>query len=79
MKNTWRILNNVIQKKVTKQEFPDTFQESNKIIRNKKQIANRFNKYFASIGPELPKEIDKPTGDENFICICKTAIQNPCL
>ena len=55
----------LFRKKVTKQEFTDTFQENNKIIKNKKQIANRYNTYFATIGPELEKEIDKLTGDEN--------------
>ena len=52
MRNTWKILNSILRcpKKVQCQKFVSN---NNKIYTEPKEIANKFNDFFASIGPTL--------------------------
>ena len=79
MKNTWRILNNVIQKNVIKQEFPDTFKKTTKLskIKSKSQL-DIISILQLSVLSWQNKLINQQ-GMKVFICICKTDIQNRCL
>lgn len=60
-KNTWKILNEVINKKKSTRKLPHEFKQ---IISNPKAIADRFCDYFTNIGPNLAKTI--PTGASSF-------------
>ena len=57
-KATWRVLNEVINKKKSKTKFPSSFKvDDNTEISEPVEIANRFCDYFTNIGPNLAKKI----------------------
>jgi hypothetical protein len=58
-KNTWKILNEVINKNKTTRKLPHEFKMNNHIISNPKPIADRFCDYFTNVGPNLAKTIPK--------------------
>lgn len=53
LKDTWRILKDLINKKKSKLIYPNTFSHNNKEISNTNEIAQTFNEYFTNIGPNL--------------------------
>ena len=57
MKLTWRLVNEVINKRKTKQSLPSAFMSDGKMITDHFEIANRFSKYFTDIGPTLASRI----------------------
>ena len=64
IKKTWDTIKSIMNKKRSKSEFPNCFFVDGKLIDNKSDIAESFNKYFTNIGPELAKSINtsnKPT------------------
>ena len=58
IKNTWRVLNNVINKNVSKNSLHNSFNHKGKKIINSGLIPNLFNEYFVNVGPSLAKSID---------------------
>ena len=56
-KQSWKILNKLINKSKTKNELPSHFLIDKKSISNKIEIANSFNKFFTEIGPRIRDEI----------------------
>ena len=59
IKSTWKVLNDVINKKRCKTNFPTSFKSgvNNSEISDPVDIANSFCNYFSSIGPSLAKKI----------------------
>ena len=58
MKSTWRVLNEIMNRKTQKNRLPSTFKTDNREISNPKEIANRFcSEYFTNTGPNLAKNI----------------------
>ena len=57
MRRTWRVLNEIMNRKTQKNRLPSTFKIDNREILNPKEIANRFCEYFTNIGPNLAKNI----------------------
>ena len=57
MKLTWRLVNEVINKRKTKQSLPSAFMSEGKMITDHFEIANRFCKYFTDIDPALASRI----------------------
>ena len=53
MKSTWRVLNEIMNRKTQKNRLPSTFKIDNHEISNPKEIANCFCEYFTNIGPNL--------------------------
>jgi hypothetical protein len=63
MKSTWKILNEVINKKKSKPTISSLFKTNdNTEISDPILIANKFCNYFTNIGPNLAKKI-KPSLD----------------
>jgi hypothetical protein len=60
LKETWRIIKDVINKKTTDFSFPDSFKYENTIIKDPGEIGNKFNEFFVTIGPKLDAKIDPP-------------------
>ena len=60
MKETWRILNEVIRGTSVSRNIPDTFLRNKEEIQNKKDIADGFNDFFVNVGPNLASGIQKP-------------------
>ncbi len=57
IKTTWKILNEIINKKTRKKSLPSVFIANNQNIDNPLNIANRFCDYFTNIGPNLANNI----------------------
>lgn len=63
-KDTWSIINSVMQKGKIKTKFPNKFTKNNDDICNKTEIVDEFNDYFVNIGPILSQQIlDGNTND----------------
>ena len=60
---TWKILNEVINKHKNKPTYPEYFIKNNKKISKKEDIANGFNNFFTNVGPNLAKNIPLPKDD----------------
>ena len=56
-KSTWRILNAVNNNKIGTNELPSQFECNGKNIECKQSIADEFNNFFVSVGPNLAKNI----------------------
>ena len=62
IKGTWKKIKEILNKSKNKNTFPTFFRdESNNIITDKYEIANKFNLFFSSIGDKLAKSIRTPT------------------
>ena len=62
-KSTWKLLNDLINKKKSKCKLPSFFKSNEEEIFNPTHIANRFCEYFTNIGPDLAKSI--PASDKS--------------
>ena len=56
-KGTWKILNNVINKKQGHHELAKQFESNGETIHDRTAIANEFNTFFANVGPNLAMTI----------------------
>ena len=58
---TWQTINQVLHRNKSKGRPPHTFRDKNKDVSfsDPVVIANRFNEYFVSAGPNLAKKISK--------------------
>ena len=52
----WKVINDIINKNKN-HVLSDKFIVGNKILRDKKVIANQFNSFYVNIGPDLAKTI----------------------
>ena len=59
VKETWKILNEVINKRKNKPTYQEYFIKNNKRISKKEDIANGFNNFFTNVIP-LAKNIPLP-------------------
>jgi hypothetical protein len=68
-KATWQVLNEVINKKISKHKLPSSFKlDEITEISDPVEIANRFCNYFSNIGPNLAKNIQSsPNSHRNFL------------
>ena len=59
IKETWKILNQIINKQKIHHTLPKTFKDpkDNKTIKTDTNIAKGFNKFFVNVGPNLAKKI----------------------
>ena len=66
-KSTWNVLNTVINKKMCPNELPKHFECNGEDISDTSIVANKFNTFFATIGPNLanalPAAEDASIGD----------------
>ena len=60
IKNTWKVINDILGRTKKKKSFPQLFKDNDKIITDKLDIANRFNSFYADIGPQLAQKIIAP-------------------
>ena len=62
LKESWKVMKEIISKKPTFRKFPAELQIDEKTITDPQKIANTFNDFFAKIGPNLAKKI----GEANY-------------
>ena len=66
IRNTWKTINDLLHRIKKKKSFPLFFKdEENNMITDKTIIANKFNSFFAGIGPKLANNISAPR-NKNF-------------
>ena len=56
-KATWKLINEVINKRMPPSSLPSSFKTGSCTLTDPKDIANSFCKFFANIGPELASKI----------------------
>jgi hypothetical protein len=61
LKETWKLINEVTNKKKQKQSLPSTFQVGDRLVTHTTEIANGFCKFFSNIGPSLANKIPAVT------------------
>ena len=57
LRTTWKLLNEVINKRKSKSPLPSSFASEGKTITDPVEIADKFCKYFTNIGPNLARAI----------------------
>ena len=63
----WSILNEMINRKQCRHKMPNKFIIDGKSVKNKKNIANAFNVYFASIGTDMAAKLPTTEGYEEYL------------
>ena len=66
-KETWKILNTIINKRQNESSYPDSFITGGITVSNKNDIEYGFYHFFANIGKELAANIDPPANDDASI------------
>ncbi len=64
--NNMSIISDILNKSKKKKTFPDVFKDDGRPIRDKLEIADKFNLYFTKIGLNLAEKIVIPQ-NKNFI------------
>ena len=59
IKQTWKILNQAINKQNAKPCIPDTFVIDDNLVSDKQQISDKFNSFFANIGNKTQNSVPK--------------------
>ena len=57
IRDTWKGINEVLNRKGKASEYPTHLIDNGKIVKDDSEIAECFNKFFTNIGPELAKNI----------------------
>ena len=58
-KKTWQTINEVLGKRKSFSDIPNEFESNDKVLSGSLSIANGFNDFFSTIGPNLAKKITK--------------------
>ena len=65
IKKTWQTISDIICKSNTKRKTLDKIIVDSKVIKDKGEICDKFNDFFANIGPKLATQI-KPISDKTY-------------
>ena len=65
LKETWKLLNSIINKKKKTMLLGNEFEKNGEPITGNENIANGFNNYFVNVGPSLADNI--PATDTHFL------------
>ena len=73
IKKTWQTISDIICKSNTKRITLDKIIVDSKVIKDKEEICNKFNEFFANIGPKLATQI-KPASNKTFDTFLKKRV-----
>ena len=73
MQKTWLVINDLLGRKKSLNDIPDSFESKGKILTGPTKIAEGFNDFFANIGPNLAKEI--PNSKSSYLNYLSTPCQ----
>ena len=73
IKDTWKLINEVINNKNTKRVLTSQFKIDEKVVSDPKELADKFCKYFNNIGISLANKI--PSTDKSFRISLETSIR----
>ena len=65
IKKTWQTISDIICKSNTKRKTLDKIIVDSKVIKDKREICDKFNDFFANIGPKLATQI-KPISNKTY-------------
>ena len=78
LRNSWKVIKNIIKKSVNKLSGNhEEFVINNKITSDGKEIANGFNNYFVNIGRSLAHQITSTTNPLSYVNTNINSIQIP--
>ena len=80
LKETWKLINDVINKPSRKAALPNSFFSDGKLLNDPQEIANCFCKFFTNIGPNLARKIpDTQVSFRSFlgVSVNESLILNP--
>ena len=78
MKQTWRIINETLDKTNQKNNLPMFSEHNNTLITDPTRISNTFNVYFANIGSDLASNIWAEGNNEMYKQYLLTQSQCTC-
>ena len=79
IKETWKILNDIMNKKSKKTTNPQNFIDSEgNTITDEKTAANQFNEFFINVGPNLAAKIKKKKIVVTYLIICHQQMNLAC-
>ena len=58
IRHTWRVVKEILNKCKNKMDFPNYFTIEGQTVKDKLDVSNHFNMFFANIGPNLAKNIN---------------------
>lgn len=64
IRQTWKLINEITNKKKQSSDLPDNFMKDGNVITEPNEIANNLNEYFVNVGPKLADKI--PPSSVNF-------------
>ena len=78
IKNTWKIINEIISNtKNKRKDLPEKLVINNTTVVEKQEIAENLNKYFTNISPNLASKIpNEQEGFEKYLANCKTVMND---
>ena len=73
IKKTWQTISDIICKSNGKRKTLDKIIMDSRVIKDKEEICNKFNDFFANIGPKLPNQI-KPISNKTYDTFLKKRV-----
>ena len=65
----WGTINEIVDRKQCRHKMPDKFVKNENTISGNKNIANAFNKYFASIGKQMADSLPNEDGYQEYLTL----------
>ena len=66
MKKTWKTIDETLNIGKSRTQFPNEFITDNKSVTDHKEIADKFNIFFANIGAKLSSGNDRHNNNQSF-------------
>ena len=66
IKKTWTTIDETLNRDKSRTQFPNAFIIDNKSVTDHKEIADKFNIFFANIGAKLSSGNDRHNNDKSF-------------
>ena len=76
IKETWKIINSLTNRKKKGNNLPDEFKDANALVSGDKNIADKFNQFFVNVGPSLAKKYQNVISFSQNIWVLK--LTAPC-
>ena len=66
-RDTWKLLNEILNRKKRKGKICSTFKADDREITDPVEISNKFCSYFSNIGPNLARNIQSSSSHRSFL------------
>ncbi len=76
IKETWRVINQLLHRKKTSVTFPSQFIDNNRVYTDPSDIAHAFNHYFVNIGTVLSERMHPTGSPSEYLKGCYPSLQS---